>query len=95
MRQSSYSHESTCNRVRDMYPEFAKQCPVLFGSCCDPDFPLEMLEMMLRHMDAVKHNGVPKERATDNVLHHLNSHYVDPVLSGLEKKRRDREGCTD
>jgi hypothetical protein len=78
--------------IRDAFPEFPKQYPILFGKCCDLDFSLEKLDCLLKQLDALRSNRYDKERATDKVMEELNRTYVDGVVEDLEKERKKSGG---
>lgn len=76
------------NEIREMFPEFPKQYPVLFGKCCDLSFSMGKLDFLLRQLDALRSNRKNKDQATDSVMEELNRTYVDGVVEDLENKRK-------
>lgn len=63
------------------YPDFAEQFPVLFESCCEPDFDVARFKSMIRLRDDIQTNKTTFEQASKKVGQSLYDEYVKPHVS--------------
>lgn len=79
--------------IKEMFPEFVDQYPVLTDRCLDPAFSLEKLDFVMHELRELRLNRVSKDRATDKVVDEMNSTYVNGVVDMLESKRKAEEAA--
>ena len=81
------------DEIKQMFPEFVDQYPVLTDRCLDPTFSLEKLDFIMHELRELRMNRVSKDRATDKVVDEMNNTYVNGIVDMLEHKRKVEEAA--
>lgn len=67
------------------YPEFATNCPRLFEGALDEKFPIQFLDMILRHRDSlmkqVANGSANREESDQAVVKLLTQEFIDPLTA--------------
>ena len=77
--------------LRVEYNEFAERFPKLFDVCCNPDFKLDHLDMMLNTMKGLLDQKLDGDAANEFVFCKLKAQYVDHIEELLVKEQESKK----